>query len=71
MARAGWAWTTEKITHSVILSSRGERIAWRCGSFEDLGAEHFELLAELQVRSGHLRQRRAHPLSAGRRGSSR
>jgi uncharacterized protein len=39
---------TEKITHSVILGSRGERIEW-AGSFDALGPEHFETLANLQV----------------------
>lgn len=37
----------EKITESVILSSRGLRIAWPCARFEDLTAEHFAHLAEL------------------------
>ena len=38
----------EKITHNVVLGSRGERFAW-AGSFEELGEEHFALLAQLQV----------------------
>ena len=46
----GWvAVDAEKITHSVILSSRGERIAWPAQRFEDLGAEHFELLARVDA----------------------
>ena len=45
----GWvAVGAEKITHNVILGSGGERIEW-AGSFEDLGPEHFETLAALQV----------------------
>jgi uncharacterized protein len=39
----------ERITHSVIVTSRGERIAWGPGRFEDLQAEHFEQLAQLRV----------------------
>lgn len=38
----------EKITHNVVLGSRGERFAW-AGSYEQLGPEHFAQLAELQV----------------------
>jgi uncharacterized protein len=46
----GWVGVDgEKITHSVILSSRGERIAWPAERFEDLGAEHFELLAQVEA----------------------
>jgi uncharacterized protein len=45
----GWIGVAgEKITHSVIIGSRGERIAW-AGSFEQLGSEHFETLAQMQV----------------------
>ena len=39
----------EKITESVILSSRGLRIAWPCARFEDLTAEHFAQLAALDA----------------------
>jgi len=39
----------EKITRSVILSSRGERIDWPLQRFEDLGAEHFEQLAQVEA----------------------
>ena len=46
----GWVGVdAEKITHSVILSSRGERIAWPAERFEDLGAGHFELLAQVDA----------------------
>ena len=45
----GWvAIQAEKIEHSVILGSRGERMDWHCKSFEDLTPEHFEQLAELK-----------------------
>jgi uncharacterized protein len=44
----GWVGVgTEKITHSVVIGSRGERIEW-AGRFEELGPEHFEVLARLQ-----------------------
>ena len=46
----GWvAVGSEKITASVILSSRGERIDWPSRTFEDLGAEHFTRLAEVDA----------------------
>ncbi len=38
-----------KITSSVILSSKGQRIDWPCTRFEDLTAEHFATLAELDA----------------------
>ncbi|HWI84215.1 Mth938-like domain-containing protein [Ramlibacter sp.] len=39
-----------KISHSVIISSRGDQIAWApSGRFEDLRAEDFTQLAQLQV----------------------
>jgi uncharacterized protein len=45
----GWVGVgSEKITHSVVIGSRGQRIAW-AARFEDLGPEHFEVLAGLQV----------------------
>lgn len=45
----GWvAVGAEKITHNVVLGSRGERFAW-AGSFEELGPEHFAQLAALKV----------------------
>ena len=37
----------EKVAHSVIVSSRGERIEWPAARFEDLGPEHFAQLAQL------------------------
>ena len=36
-----------KIAHSVIISSKGERIDWLASRFEDLAHEHFEQLAQL------------------------
>jgi uncharacterized protein len=46
----GWVGVgTEKITHSVVLSSRGERIEWHASRFEDLGPDHFARLAQLQA----------------------
>ncbi len=44
----GPGWITvrgERITHSVLLHSSGERSAWPCTRFEDLGSQHFEPLA--------------------------
>ena len=38
----------EKITHNVVLGSRGERLPW-AGSYEDLGPEHFAQIAALKV----------------------
>ena len=46
----GWVGVDgEKITHSVILSSAGERIAWPTDRFDDLRAEHFAMLAQVQA----------------------
>ncbi|APW37023.1 hypothetical protein RD110_07250 [Rhodoferax koreense] len=45
----GWvALQNERIAHSVILGSRGERVDWHCPSFEDLTPGHFEILAGLK-----------------------
>jgi uncharacterized protein len=45
----GWVGVgTEKITHSVIIGSHGERLPW-AARFEDLGPEHFDVLAGLPV----------------------
>ena len=44
----GWVGVhAEKITGSVIIGSRGERIEWPSKRFEDLGPEHFAQLAAL------------------------
>ena len=45
----GWVGVAgEKITHGVIIGSRGQRIPW-AASYEDLGPQHFAPLAELKV----------------------
>jgi uncharacterized protein len=45
----GWVGVgPEKITHNVVISSRGERLAW-AGSYEELGEQHFTALADLGV----------------------
>ncbi len=54
-----------RISHSVILSSRGEMIDWQCPQFEHLTEQHFRQLADLQTEvvifgSGP-RQRFVHP----------
>ncbi len=44
----GWVGVNaEKITGSVIIGSRGERVDWPCKRFEDIGPEHFAQLAAL------------------------
>ena len=44
----GWVGVNgEKISHSVIVASTGERIAWNASRYEDLAAGHFEELAKL------------------------
>ena len=46
----GWLGVNgEKITYSVIISSKGERIEWSSGRFEELGPEHFAQLAQLET----------------------
>lgn len=35
----------EKIEHSIVIGSRGEKFDWNCASFDELTAEHFALLA--------------------------
>ena len=35
----------EKITASVVIGSRGQRMEWACQNFDDLTAAHFALLA--------------------------
>jgi len=47
---AGWiAVDGERIDHSVIISSDGQRIDWNCQQFSDLDASHFARLAELDT----------------------
>lgn len=46
----GWVGVDgEKITSSVILSSKGQRIPWQAQRFEDLGAAHFAQLAQVEA----------------------
>ncbi len=46
----GWvAVNGERIVHSVIVGSAGERTPWPASAFEALQAEHFEQLARLDV----------------------
>ena len=37
----------EKVEHSIVIGSRGEKFDWHCARFEDLGAAHFALLESL------------------------
>jgi uncharacterized protein len=44
----GWiGLNNEKITRSVVISSRGLRQDWACNRYQDLTAGHFDQLAEL------------------------
>ncbi len=44
----GWvAINNEKITHSVVIGSNGERFDWNCADFSEIGEAHFAQLAEL------------------------
>jgi uncharacterized protein len=44
----GWvAIDNQKVAHSVVLGSHGERFEWDCARFEDLDASHFAQLADL------------------------
>ncbi|NBT53722.1 MAG: hypothetical protein EBT05_02265 [Betaproteobacteria bacterium] len=44
----GWIGVAgEKIVHSLVLGSRGERLDWNCQSFDELGVAHFAQLADL------------------------
>ena len=50
---AGWVGlgnngVAEKIDYSVVIGSRGEKLAWNCPSFAQLSAEHFSLLADMK-----------------------
>ena len=45
---SGWiAINNERFEHSMVIDSRGERFAWDCMRFEDLGPAHFAKLASL------------------------
>lgn len=39
----------EKIHHSVVIGSKGQRMDWQCNRFEDLTAAHFAQLAEFDA----------------------
>jgi len=44
----GWlAVNNEKVEASVVIGSHGERFAWECTDFSQLGARHFAQLADL------------------------
>ena len=44
----GWVGVNgERVGHSVIIASTGERIDWGVTRFEDLGPEHFARLAQV------------------------
>ncbi len=46
----GWvAVDGERIEHSVVVSSSGQRLPWSCSTFEALGEADFARLAELDV----------------------
>ena len=46
----GWVMVDgDRLSTSVIIGSRGERIDWSCARFEDLTAAHFEQLAQLKT----------------------
>lgn len=46
----GWvAVNGERIDHSVVIASNGQRLVWTATSFETLTAEHFALLGDLDV----------------------
>ena len=38
----------EKVEHSLVIGSHGEKMDWQCRRFEDLSAEHFDRLAPLR-----------------------
>jgi uncharacterized protein len=50
---AGWVGLgnngiAEKIDYSIVIGSRGEKLPWKCQSFEQLTAEHFAMLAVMK-----------------------
>ena len=46
----GWiAIDADRIEHSVVIGASGLRQAWNCTRFEELTADHFELLASLNA----------------------
>ena len=62
----GWvAINNERVERSVVIGSHGERFDWDCARFEDLGPEHFAMLAsqgaELVIFGSGTRIRFPHP----------
>ena len=46
----GWVGVQgEKIHHSVVIGSNGQRVDWQCSRFEDLTVAHFAQLAEFDA----------------------
>ena len=46
----GWIQVAgERISHSIVIGSRGERLDWQSASFDTLTSDHFEQLAQLQT----------------------
>lgn len=46
----GWVGVNgEKITTSIIIGSRGQRLAWPCSGFDSLSPAHFSQLAEMEA----------------------
>ncbi len=44
----GWVSVNgERITHSVLIGSAGQRLDWGCHAYDELGPAHFERLASL------------------------
>lgn len=39
----------ERVTGSVVIGSRGQRLDWQCATFAELTAEHFAQLADLNA----------------------
>lgn len=46
----GWVRVNgDKITTSVVIGSKGQRLAWQCGNFAELTAAHFAQLAGIDA----------------------
>ncbi|HSV52179.1 MAG TPA: Mth938-like domain-containing protein [Burkholderiaceae bacterium] len=46
----GWVGVNgEKITESVVIGSKGQRLQWPCAQFEEITPEHFAQLADLDA----------------------
>ena len=44
----GHAGVAEKIEHSIVIGSRGEKFNWNCTRFDQLSEAHFAMLAQTQ-----------------------